>query len=130
EQPGEWFLDWLIQLQPDSRDSTDLQRRIESYRGRNDDECRRGFVSALQRAAPESVRTPLVLFRLAPVAVRIVVASAFSDTKRAKQLRAQQHEILPASGFSNDGRGRLVAIGVECPRCGTPVWSFGWLRES
>lgn len=130
DRPGHWFLDWLVQLRMNYYAEADLAKRLESYLGHSQDECRLRFVSNLQAAVPESLRTPLVLFQLVPLAVRIVVATAFGDERRAQQLRAEQIEILPAIAACDDCQGRVLGNETRCHRCGNPIWTFDWLRET
>lgn len=126
---GEWFLNWLARLRMDNYSASDFNQRVDSYRLQSVDDCRRLFVTNLQRAVPESLRTPLVLFRLVPLAVRIVVATAFGDVPRAQQLRLEQQELLPAIRDCQECQGRLLGNEEHCRGCGNPIWTFAWLRD-
>ncbi len=130
DRPGEWFLDWLVRLRMDDVDESDVDQRVGAYRRLSLDDCHRRFVMSLQRAVPESLRAPLVLFRLAPPAARIVVAMAFGDTQRANQLRTEQQEILPAIRDCHECQGRIFGNDDHCRCCGNPIWTFTWLRDS
>lgn len=128
-QPQEWFLDWLVNLCLINYDEAEVAKRLDSYQRLSIDDCRRRFVMNLQRAVPESLRTPLVLFRLVPYAIRIVVATAFGDAARAQQLRRDQQEILPAIRDCHECHGGILANEDHCRCCGNPVWTFAWLRD-
>jgi hypothetical protein len=126
---AEWFLDWLVRLRMDNYSESEVNQRIDSYRRQSIEDCRRAFVTNLQRAVPESLKTPLVLFRLVPLAVRIVAASAFGDASRTQQLRTEQKELLPAISDCHECHGRLLGNEEHCRCCGNPIWTFAWLRD-
>lgn len=129
DRAGEWFLDWLVRLRMDNYSEPDVNQRVAFYRTQSLEDCRRAFVTNLQRAVPESLKTPLVLFRLVPLAVRIVAASAFGDASRAQQLRTEQKELLPVISDCHECHGRLLGNDDHCRCCGNPIWTFAWLRD-
>jgi hypothetical protein len=124
-----WIADWVLRLRLDASYLASAQKRLEQYLHLTSEECRRGFVNRLYHVIPESVKTPLVLWRLFPLAVRLVAAHAFGDSKRTEQLRNDQRELLPAISDCPTCHGRLLETGSACPRCGNPVWTFEWLQE-
>ena len=86
DSPDGWYWQWLTRLrlgplQPDAQ----IAARIEHYLGKSRDEGRLVFTNVMSRALPESRRAPLVMFRLAPLAVQIVTALAFGDSPRAER---------------------------------------------
>ncbi len=66
DEPGDWFLDWLFRLRLGDAFGAVVDQRVQYYRSQNIEERRLKFVSNLQEAMPDSVRAPLVLFRLFP----------------------------------------------------------------
>ena len=79
---------------------------------------------------PESRKTPLVLFRLFPLTVRIVTCASFGDRNRATKIRNQQVSLLSAIIDCSQCRGIVLANGEQCPRGGNPVWNFRWLTAT
>ena len=128
-RPDNWFLDWLFQLRLTDEQRTQFEERVEFYRSPSAEDRRLKFLSVLQRTIPESTRTPLVLFRLFPRAVRIAAAVAFGDPLRAQELRAEQCSFLPAVGDCVECHGRVLENDEICRACGNPVWEFAWLQS-
>jgi hypothetical protein len=126
----EWFLDWALRLRFGDSHELVLKENAEPYRELNDKGRQLRFASTLQHAVPESFRTPRLLFQLFPQSVRIVAAQAFQDTPRAGELRAEQQSLFPAIGDCRDCHGRVLDNHQRCDRCGNPVWTLAWLRES
>ena len=126
--PDEWLLDWTIQLRADDGHESDLKRIADPYSDLPDKDRRLRLASKLQRAVPESIRAPAVLYHLFPLSVRIVAATAFGNSVRAEQLRSEQMELLPAIGDCGDCHGRVLGNGKNCGQCGNPLWNFAWLR--
>lgn len=124
---GEVLRDWLFRLRMEEHLQERFTRRIKFYDSETVDERRLKFQSAMQRVVPESSKTPLVLFRLFPRAVRIVSAVAFGQPLRAQELRAEQCRFLPAVGDCHECHGRVMDNGESCSYCGNPVWKFSWL---
>ena len=124
---SEWFLPWLFRLRLGAGYESVLEKRTDYYESRNNEERRLKFVSALQRAMPESGRAPLVLFRLFPRALRILPAVAFSDPLRAQKLRGEQASLLPAIGDCSACHGRVLDNDESCVNCGNPLWKMQWL---
>lgn len=124
-----WFLDWILHARLDENQLAPYRSRVDRYRQLSAEECRHEFVANLHHVVPESVKTPLVLFRLFPYAVRIVAAQAFGDAERANELRSEQGELLPSINDCPSCHGNVLEGGAVCPRCGNPIWTFEWLQE-
>jgi hypothetical protein len=125
---GEWYSRWLCRLRLGSLgEEAKVLKRLDHYRGQSPDGRRLAFSDVLTRAWPESRRAPLVLFRLAPLAVRVVTATAFSDLSHATQARQQQCELLPSIRDCGECHGQLLENGKQCPSCGNPLWKYDWL---
>ncbi len=127
--PGEWFIDWLARLcltEYGHREESD--RRLAEYARMDERNRQRHFVLALERRLPSARRSPLVLFRLFPLSVRIVAATAFADEAWARQLRDEQVTILPRIGQCADCHGTLLSQGL-CNQCGNPLWNYAWLTS-
>lgn len=124
----EWYLQWLSALRLEGRRlDIEIRQQCLDYLAKSADARRLAFSDALGRVLPESRRAPLVLFRLLPMAVRIVTASAFSDRTTAAGLRQQQVAILPAIIDCHECQGRVLECGEACPACGNPLWKYRWL---
>jgi hypothetical protein len=125
---ADWYLPWLVRLRLGEQPagSQVLQRCLE-YASRPDDQRRLGFTDALVRILPESRKAPLVLFRLYPLALRIVTAGAFEDRDTAAALRNQQSAVLPAILACRVCHGRILPSDEPCARCGNPLWKYEWL---
>ena len=123
----DWFLDWLFRLRLGERHEKITKSRTTLYRCPTAEERRLQFVSLLQQQIPETAKTPLVLFRLFPRAVRIVAAVSFGDFARAQELREEQHRFLPAVCDCHECHGRVLENEDTCRVCGNPVWTFKWL---
>ncbi len=125
---AEWFSGWLGKLRlGDAITSPPVVQRVAAYRSRSADDRRRIFSSQLQRVHPEAGRTPLVMFRLLPLAVSIVTALAFGDHQRAEETRKRQLTWLPSIADCHNCHGRLMDVAEECPQCGNPIWKYNWL---
>ena len=85
---------------------------------------------ALLKELPRARHIRLVLFRLYPLAVRIVTDVAFGDHFRANELRNQQLALLPAIADCHECHGKTLDNGEKCRTCGNPVWLYEWLTES
>lgn len=120
--------EWLFRLRMDHEQEALFRRRIQQYASPSVEARRIKFLALIERTIPESVRTPLVLFRLFPRAVRIATAVAFADPLRAQELRAEQCSFLPAIGDCFECHGRVLDNEETCPVCGNPVWEFSWLQ--
>ncbi len=125
----DWFLTWLGRLRLADRTSEpELQQRLLAYYRLPSQEQRAlALTNALAAALPASMKAPLVLFRLAPLAVEIVVALAFEDRTMAAALRREQLSLLPAIGYCQRCRGKLLPPGEPCEACGNPLWKHKWL---
>jgi hypothetical protein len=119
------LLPWLARLRlGDESRSPHVRERIDSYLAEKDHERRLAFLDVLARTAHEARHAPLVLFRLYPRAIQIVVATAFNNSQRAREVRDKQIEILPAIEGCDACCGRLLPNGTQCSHCGNPVWTY------
>jgi hypothetical protein len=128
---GQWYVSWLSQLRLGelSPDGNELAQ-IADYLAQTADQRRLTFTNVLAQVVPESRRAPLVLFQLVPLAVHITTALAFGDLAQAVALRTQQAIHLPAISDCPQCKGRLLATGDKCLRCGNPLWDSLWLTRS
>lgn len=129
EANDESFLDWLLNLRFAEQWEKVKRQRVDYYVSETVEQRRMKFVSLLQRNLPESVRAPLVLFRLFPRSVRIAAAMAFRDLHRAQELREEQIRLLPAVSYCHECHGRVMECDDSCRCCGNPVWSITWLQS-
>ena len=118
------ILPWFTQLRLAEESSPNVRERIDSYLAKPNQERRLAFLDVLSRTAREARHAPLVLFRLYPRAIQIVVATAFGDSQRAREIREKQVAILPAIEGCEACRGRLLPNGTQCVKCGNPVWTY------
>jgi hypothetical protein len=128
---GPWYSHWLARarLGPIASETQNGQRLAE-YTGQDPDQRRLTLTDILVTVIAEARRAPLVLFRLFPLAVRIVTATAFGDPLGASQIRAGQIECLPAIEDCRQCRGQVLPNGQQCPACGNPLWKTKWLMTS
>jgi hypothetical protein len=126
----DWFLHWLIHLRWGSELRSNTQRRVESYHELGDSERRRMFASLVERALPEATKTPLIIYRLFPRAVRMATALAFGDQRRAAEIRKEQISLLPGIADCHKCRGRVLDNGETCSDCGNPLWKLKWMNET
>lgn len=126
----EWFLDWIFRLRLGEGYGSIMEERVGYYHSQTIEERRQKFVSVLQRCMPESMKAPLVLFRLFPRSLRIVAAVAFGDPLRAQEVRAEQASLLPAIAECHECHGRVLDNDEICRCCGNPAWKFEWLLSS
>jgi hypothetical protein len=129
--PRDWYMPWLTELwigelQKESRSMA----RLAGYSGKSSDDRRMWFADLVSRALPEATRAPLVLFRLMPLAVRVVTASAFGEADLAARFREQQAEELPAIADCSLCHGAVLPNGQQCRECGNPLWKFKWLTAT
>ncbi len=123
-------LEWLIGLRHGKQFPPAAKARLHAYSRREDDAGRRLlFSSVLQQTMPESIKAPLVIYRLYPRAVRLATANAFGDTLRACELRSEQQKLLPAVEDCQECLGRPIENGELCRECGNPLWKIKWLCE-
>jgi hypothetical protein len=126
-----WYMNWLGRLRlGDAIQSPGVVQRLEAYRNRSADDRRRIFSSQLQRVHPEAGRTPLVMFRLFPLAISIVTSLAFGDHPQAEERRKRQVAWLSAIADCHACHGRLMDVAEECPQCGNPIWKYNWLTAN
>jgi hypothetical protein len=128
ERPREWFLDWIFKLRLGEGCQSIFDKRVEYYRSKSVEDRRLKFVSMLNRVLPESYKTPLILYRLFPTAVRIVTAVAYQDPLRAQELRAEQCRLLPPISDCHECHGRVLDNEEICRCCSNPLWKFSWLN--
>ena len=80
---ADWYLLWLLRLRLGEQPAgPHVLERCLDYASRSDDQRRLEFSDALVRILPESRKAPLVLFRLYPLALRIVTAGALRTAIR------------------------------------------------
>ena len=125
-----WFADWLTTLRSDSPDDGSHTKRAAQYREMKPDERRLKFASSLERRLPSATQAPLVLYRLFPLAVRMVVAVAFGENLRAGELRNQQIALLPIIADCHECHGRPMDNGDRCSTCSNPMWGYDWLTAA
>lgn len=124
-----WYAKWLGHLRlGQAIDEKKYRRRLKQYVSTSDDEQRLGFSRSLETVFPEASRAPLILYRLYPLAVRIVSAVAFGAHLDAAELRNRQMFWLPAVADCHECHGRPLDNGDQCAVCGNPIWSYGWLN--
>jgi hypothetical protein len=127
----DWYLRWLARLRlGDAHEEAEHVVRLEGYLSRTSDDRRLAFTDVLADVLPDSRRAPLVLFRLLPLAVRIVTALAFGDHVRAREARNSQAAHLPAIRYCRRCRGEVLENGEQCEQCGNPLWEFKWLTAT
>jgi hypothetical protein len=120
----DWYGPWLARLRLGASPAAgDAPTRIAQYAAQADDQRRLAFSKVLAQVLPESLRAPLLLFQLVPLAVHVATALAFRDQAFAAQARRQQVLLLPAIDDCHACGGRLLANGQQCPRCGNPLWN-------
>ena len=123
-----WMRAWLGELRlGGSYRNGPVERRVKEYLDLDDDDRRRHFGSSLERVYPEARRSPLVLYQLMPLAVRIVVAVAFGATETASKQRDRQVFFLPGILDCRSCHGAVLDNGECCVDCGNPVWNYKWL---
>jgi len=126
-----WFTDWLGKTRlGDSYQESGVQDRLVQYLRLSPDERRLEFSDVLVQTFPEARHIPLVLYRLFPIAVRIVAAVAFGDHVRANELRKEQLALLPGIADCDQCQGKPLDNGEQCNNCGNPVWQYKWLTET
>ncbi|MHC4403671.1 MAG: hypothetical protein ACYTG0_28780 [Planctomycetota bacterium] len=127
----DWYVRWLTRLRlGDIEADVSAVRRRDDYLAQTPDERRLAFTDVLERVLPESRRAPLVLFRLVPLAVRIVTSLAFGDHPRAWNARDSQKAYLAAIGYCGRCQGKVLENGEQCPGCGNPMWKYDWLTAT
>jgi len=124
---GQWFGDWIFNLRLGHDYRSFYEDRVKFYRSKTVERRRLKFMRVLQRAAPESVKAPLVLFRLFPRAVRIVTAVAFGDPLRAQEVRSEQCQFLPLVSECHECHGSILPNEDVCRCCSNPLWKYAWL---
>ena len=127
----DWYVQWLVGLRMGkSQADAALFGQIARYLSKTSDERRLAFTDALMKVLPESMRAPLIVFHLMPLAVRLVTALAFNDQTNATRLRDRQVACLPSIADCPECRGRLLDNGEQCRECGNPLWKFEWLTAT
>ena len=126
----QWFRHWLYGLRSDTPADESMEKRAARYRELPEDERRLNFASSLERRLPNATKAPLVLYRLFPMAIRMVVAIAFGDNLRAGELRNQQAALLPIIADCHQCHGRPLDNGERCSTCSNPMWAYDWLTAA
>ena len=109
---------------------THYGKRLNDYLAMEPDVRRLEFSRVLQKLMPETAKAPLILFRLFPLAVRIVATVAFGDHFAASELRNQQTRWQPAVADCLECHGRVLDNGDRCPTCANPLWEYVWLTAA
>jgi hypothetical protein len=126
-----WYAQWLTTLRlDDCGPDSPATKRLQQYVSLPAPERRAKFLRVLERTFPQATRSPLVLYRLFPLAVQIVTAQAFGDSASAIQLRKQQSTWLPSISDCQECRGRLLENGEQCASCCNPLWKYEWLTAA
>jgi hypothetical protein len=127
----DWYLRWLARLRlADAHDDAKHVERLADYLRKTLDDRRLTFTDVLAEVLPDSRRAPLVLFRLLPLAIRIVTALALGDHVRARDARNSQAAHLPAIRYCRRCRGEVLENGEKCEQCGNPLWEYKWLTAT
>jgi hypothetical protein len=124
----DWYLRWLAKTRlPERYLEPAVIARLAVYRAKPSDGRRLAFETAIDRALPQAVRAPVVLYRLFPMAIEIATAIAFDDAEGAQAARKRQIEVLANLADCHACHGSLLDNGEECRQCGNPLWKFDWL---
>jgi hypothetical protein len=127
----QWCESWLAALLLDDKEvGGGIARRLEGYRDKSPDDRRRAFSLVLERAFPEAVRAPLVIYRLMPAAARLAIAQAFDRADHAQAQRDRQVVILPNILDCGTCHGAVLPIGQACAGCGNPFWKYELLTAA
>ena len=119
---------WLVGMRlPERLGEPAVIARFALYKAQPPDKRRLSLETALERALPQTSHAPLVLFRLYPLAIEIVTATAFAAPSDAADARRRQRQVLPNLADCTACRGELLENGEECRQCGNPLWKFDWL---
>jgi hypothetical protein len=126
-----WFRNWLGGMRlGEAFQKASSQERLAEYLRLSPEERRLEFSDVLVQTFPEARHIPLVLYRLFPIAARIVTAIAFRDHDRADELRTRQLKLLPGIADCHQCRGKPLDNGDQCSNCGNPIWTYKWLTEA
>jgi hypothetical protein len=126
-----WLAEWLIRIQEhEALDAPEGGERLSQYLGLSRQEQRSLFTNAITKILPAASRAPLVLFRLFPVGVRVVTATALGDERGAEELRGQQRAILPAIDDCPQCHAAVLPAGQVCPACSNPLWGYRYLTAA
>jgi hypothetical protein len=127
-----WFVDWLSAMRVGEKavESSLVQQRLSDYMKLEKAERRLAFTDALVRAIREAGRAPLVLYRLFPLAIKVVTSVAFGDVIAATKERDRQIAFLPSIADCSACHGRPLDNGDICRTCGNPIWRFEWLTAT
>jgi len=130
QEGADWVFAWVLRLRLEHPDDPSIANRVARYRELPPDERRLQFASSLERRMPHAMQAPLVTYRLYPLGVRIVAATAFGDHARAEELRNQQTALLPVISDCHECHGRPLENGRRCGKCSNPLWSYDWLTTA
>ena len=127
----DWYVQWLTRLRlGEARAGPEAAERLAGYMLKTSRERRLAFTDVLASVLAESRRAPLVLFRLAPLAVEVATALAFGDRAGAAEARNRQMDYLPAIRDCRECRAGLLENDEQCGQCGNPLWKFDWLMAA
>ncbi len=125
---GDWCLTWLAKLRLEDRASDSaIEASLRSHYAQTSEQRALTLTNTLAAVLPQSMKAPLVLFRLMPLAVELATALAFDDRKTAAALRREQLNLLPAISYCQDCRGEVLDQGQQCQVCGNPLWKHKYL---
>lgn len=125
-----WYFNWLSRLRLNEwYGELAVVGRLATYHAKPADGRRMMLETALERALPQAMHAPLVLFRVFPLAIEIVTAVGFGDLAGAEVVRKQQIAQLPHLSDCHECHGRLLDNGEECRQCGNPLWKSEWLTD-
>ncbi len=124
----DWYANWLAEMRLGDRSAEqDNAQQLAAYLSMNDNGRRLALSDVLSAVLPESRQTPLVLFRLMPLAVQIATAVAFGDRDGATKIREVQKTLLPGILDCHACHGDVLDNGEICEVCSNPLWNFEWL---
>jgi hypothetical protein len=125
---NDWYANWLAMIRLGDRSLEQRNaRQMADYLSMDENGRRLALTDVLSAVLPQSRQTPLVLFRLLPLAVQIVTAFAFNDPDKATEVRTQQKTLLPSISDCQACHGQILKNGKTCEVCGNPIWNFEWL---
>ncbi|MDZ7618463.1 MAG: hypothetical protein U1E05_15775 [Patescibacteria group bacterium] len=124
----DWCLRWLAGIRLEDR-ATDpaVQSSLSGYYAQTSEHRALTLTNTLATVLPQSMKAPLVLFRLMPIAVELATALAFDDQETAASLRRGQLDLLPPISYCQDCHGEILEQGQQCQVCGNPLWKHKYL---
>lgn len=124
----DWFLLWLARIRLEEwAVNPAAQMRLREHFTQSSEERALALTDTLAAILPQSMKAPLVLFRLMPLAVELATALAFDDRETAAALRREQLDLLPPISYCQDCHGEVLDQGQQCQVCGNPLWKHKYL---